>query len=226
MNERYKSVFDIIGPIMIGPSSSHTAGTVQIGRMARAVFGGTPAELTVHYYESFAHTHAGHGTDYAIVAGVMGMATDDRRVPMATRMARTSGMKVSFIEENVPSPVGHPNTARLLLANQDHSLNVEVTGCSIGGGTIEIRHLRFNDVEFDLPGQLPVIIFRDTRQNSRLHTSLMRLIDKLAPFTSQQTARGKRATVYAFTLKNRLTPKVMERLKLVVPDLIFMQPED
>lgn len=226
MNERYKSVFDIIGPIMIGPSSSHTAGTVQIGRMARAVFGGTPAELTVHYYESFAHTHEGHGTDYAIVAGVMGMATDDRRVPMATRMARTSGMKVSFIEENIPSPVGHPNTARLLLANQDHSLNVEVTGCSIGGGTIEIRHLRFNDVEFDLPGQLPVIIFRDTRQNSRLHTSLMSLIDKLAPFTSQQTARGKRATVYAFTLKNRLTPKVMERLKLVVPDLIFMQPED
>ncbi|WP_295746420.1 serine dehydratase beta chain [uncultured Limosilactobacillus sp.] len=226
MNERYKSVFDIIGPIMIGPSSSHTAGTVQIGRMARAVFGGTPAELTVHYYESFAHTHAGHGTDYAIVAGVMGMATDDRRVPMATRMARTSGMKVSFIEENIPSPVGHPNTARLLLSNQDHSLNVEVTGCSIGGGTIEIRHLRFNDVEFDLPGQLPVIIFRDTRRNSRLHTSLMRLIDKLAPFTSQQTARGQRATVYAFTLKNRLTPKVMERLKLVVPDLIFMQPED
>ena len=226
MNERYKSVFDIIGPIMIGPSSSHTAGTVQIGRMARAVFGGTPAELTVHYYESFAHTHAGHGTDYAIVAGVMGRATDDRRVPMATRMARTSGMKVGFIEEIIPSPVGHPNTARLLLSNADHSLNVEVTGCSIGGGTIEIRQVRFNDVSFDLPGQLPVIIFRDTRKNTKLHTILMRLIDKLAPFTSQQMARGKRATIYAFTLKNKLTPKVMKRLKLVVPDLIFMQPGD
>lgn len=226
MNERYKSVFDIIGPIMIGPSSSHTAGTVQIGRMARALFGGTPAELTVHYYESFAHTHAGHGTDYAIVAGVMGMSTDDRRVPMATRMARTSGMKIDFIEESVPSPVGHPNTARLLLSNSDHSLNVEVTGCSIGGGTIEIRHLRFNDVAFDLPGQLPVIVFRDTRKNSHLHTSLMRLIDKVAPFTSQQTERGERATVYAFTLKNKLTQKARELLKRVVPDLIFMQPGD
>lgn len=73
MTNRYKSVFDIIGPVMVGPSSSHTAGAVAIGRAGNKLFGGVPRKVTVHYYGSFAQTHRGHGTDYAIAAGILAM---------------------------------------------------------------------------------------------------------------------------------------------------------
>ena len=81
MKNNYKSVFDIIGPVMIGPSSSHTAGAVKIGRVANKLFGMVPPKVTVHYYGSFARTHRGHGTDYAIAAGLLGFASDDSRIP-------------------------------------------------------------------------------------------------------------------------------------------------
>ena len=83
MSGNYRSVFDIIGPIMVGPSSSHTAGAVAIGKAARAIFQELPKKVTVHYYESFAQTHRGHGTDFAIAAGIMGFPPDDAQVPMA-----------------------------------------------------------------------------------------------------------------------------------------------
>ncbi len=83
MKNNYKSVFDIIGPEMIGPSSSHNAGAVKIGRVANKLFGTVPPNVTVHYYGSFARTHRGHGTDYAIAAGLLGFAPDDSRVPSA-----------------------------------------------------------------------------------------------------------------------------------------------
>lgn len=73
MTNRYKSVFDIIEPVMVGPSSSHTAGAVAIGRAGNKLFGGVPRKVTVHYYGSFAQTHRGHGTDYAIAAGILGL---------------------------------------------------------------------------------------------------------------------------------------------------------
>ena len=109
MTENYRSVFDIIGPIMIGPSSSHTAGAVAIGRVARQVLGQTPVRVTVHYYESFAQTHQGHGTDYAIVAGLLQMDPADPRVPNSRELASQAGIEINFVEEPGASPIGHPN---------------------------------------------------------------------------------------------------------------------
>ncbi|MEM0513220.1 serine dehydratase beta chain [Limosilactobacillus fermentum] len=113
MTENYRSVFDIIGPIMIGPSSSHTAGAVAIGRVARQVLDQTPVRVTVQYYESFAQTHQGHGTDYAIVAGLLQMDPADPRVPNSRELASQAGIEINFVEEPGASPIGHPNTAVL-----------------------------------------------------------------------------------------------------------------
>ena len=94
MSGNYKSVFDIIGPVMVGPSSSHTAGAVAIGQVAHKLFSQKITQVTIDYYESFAKTHRGHGTDFAIIAGVLGMQTDDLRVPDAVRIAKMRGIKV------------------------------------------------------------------------------------------------------------------------------------
>lgn len=158
MTENYRSVFDIIGPIMIGPSSSHTAGAVAIGRVARQVLGQTPVRVTVHYYESFAQTHQGHGTDYAIVAGLLQMDPADPRVPNSRELASQAGIEINFVEEPGASTIGHPNTAVLDLVGA--TKQARLAGCSVGGGIIEVRELVLEGVAIQPSGPLPIVLFQ------------------------------------------------------------------
>jgi L-serine dehydratase len=149
---KYKSVFDIIGPIMIGPSSSHTAGAARIGRVARSLFGREPKWANISLYGSFAQTYKGHGTDVAIIGGILDFDTDDERIIQALDIANEKGMKVSFIEEDaVPE---HPNTARVFIGDENGEL--ELVGISIGGGKIEITEL--NGFALKLSGHHPAIL--------------------------------------------------------------------
>ena len=137
---KYTSCFDIIGPIMIGPSSSHTAGACAIGRAAYKLFEQVPAKARITYYESFADTHKGHGTDYAIISGLMGFDADDSRVPQAVELAKEQGMDIEFIESREPSPAHHANTALIELArDKDDDFSFKLLGASIGGGSFEVR---------------------------------------------------------------------------------------
>lgn len=135
----YNSCFDIIGPIMVGPSSSHTAGVCAIGRAIFQLFGKMPQKVRVTYYESFAQTHQGHGTDYAMIAGLMGMKAADNRVSQALDLAKEAGMEFEFIESKEPSPCQHANTAVVEVSDEESTLTV--TGVSIGGGAMEIRFI-------------------------------------------------------------------------------------
>jgi L-serine dehydratase len=149
---KYKSVFDIIGPIMIGPSSSHTAGAARIGRVARSLFGREPKWANISLYGSFAQTYKGHGTDVAIIGGILDFDTDDERIIQALDIANEKGMKVTFIEEDaVPE---HPNTARVFIGDENGEL--ELVGISIGGGKIEITEL--NGFALKLSGHHPAIL--------------------------------------------------------------------
>ncbi|WP_373711530.1 serine dehydratase beta chain [Jeotgalibaca porci] len=96
MANTFRSVFDIIGPIMVGPSSSHTAGALALGKAAAQLFGMIPKKITIHYYESFADTHLGHGTDFAILGGILGLNADDPMLPKAVEMAASQQIAVSF----------------------------------------------------------------------------------------------------------------------------------
>jgi L-serine dehydratase len=149
---KYKSVFDIIGPVMIGPSSSHTAGAARIGRVARSLFGREPKWATISFYGSFAKTYKGHGTDVAIVGGLLDFDTFDERIIGAIDIAKRSGMKIKFIEEEAITD--HPNTARVLIGDDQGEL--ELVGISIGGGKIEIIEL--NGFELKLSGHHPAIL--------------------------------------------------------------------
>ncbi|MFT8393986.1 MAG: serine dehydratase beta chain [Liquorilactobacillus ghanensis] len=154
--KQYQSVFDIIGPVMIGPSSSHTAGALAIGQVAYKLFTGRPQEITIHYYESFAATHQGHGTDFAIIAGSLGLNCNDQRILTSIKAAQVAGIKVTFIEEKIPSPIGHPNTALIKMVSGKQRLIV--CGCSIGGGKIEVPQIEYANCQLKLGGILPIAL--------------------------------------------------------------------
>lgn len=149
---KYRSVFDIIGPVMIGPSSSHTAGAARIGRMARTLFGRQPKKVDVHLYGSFAQTYKGHGTDVAIIGGILDFDTHDVRIPRSLELAKDAGISVSFVLEEAVTE--HPNTAMLVLSDEVEEMTV--VGVSIGGGKIEIVEL--NSFELKLSGMHPAIL--------------------------------------------------------------------
>jgi L-serine dehydratase len=153
---RFKDVFSIIGPAMIGPSSSHTAGAVRIGRVARQLFGAMPTEALIVFYGSFAATYRGHGTDTAIVGGLLDCDTDDPRIPDALELAEQSGISVTFEQGKGLFP--HPNTAKLILKSNDPNHKLTIVGTSIGGGNIEIVEVNGFAVKFT--GIYPTLVIR------------------------------------------------------------------
>ena len=129
------SIFDMIGPIMIGPSSSHTAGVVRIARVAIRILGATPRKAEITFYNSFARTYEGHGSDRAVIAGLLDFKTDDPRIKEAFKYAQESGLDYTFKSVGNASAL-HPNSIKINLASQDRS--VEIIGQSRGGGVIRI----------------------------------------------------------------------------------------
>jgi len=132
------SVFDMIGPVMIGPSSSHTAGVVRIARAALKLLGGVPDKAEITFYNSFARTYEGHGSDRAIIAGLLDYKTDDKRIKEALELAKAQGLVYHFKSIGNASTL-HPNTIKLNL--QKGEKTIEVIGESRGGGMINIAEV-------------------------------------------------------------------------------------
>lgn len=148
------SVFDIIGPIMVGPSSSHTAGAVRLALMARALLGAQPARAVIGLHGSFAHTGKGHGTDRALVGGLLGFAPDDDRIRASLAIAAAQGVQVSFEQTDLGGDA-HPNSAVFELWD-DGDRHVRCAGASIGGGMIRITEIEGYRVDFS--GQYHTLI--------------------------------------------------------------------
>jgi len=150
------NLFDIIGPVMVGPSSSHTAGAVRIGNIARKLMGEDIAKAKIYFHGSFQLTGKGHGTDKALLAGLMGMPVDDARIPRSFAEAGKRDMAYAFF----PIDLGdvHPNTVKLVLdgVNGKHR---EIVGCSVGGGRIEITEIDGLGVSFG--GDYPTLVIRN-----------------------------------------------------------------
>lgn len=138
-------IFDILGPVMVGPSSSHTAGAVRIGQMARTLLGGQPVKADIALHGSFAETGQGHGTDKALVAGLLGMRPDDLDIPNSFKLAGERGLAFTF--RTVQLRDAHPNTA--VLAVEDAAgKKMTVQGVSLGGGRVRIDKINGVDVSF------------------------------------------------------------------------------
>jgi L-serine dehydratase len=154
------SIFDMIGPVMIGPSSSHTAGVVRIGRAACKLLGGMPDVAEIIFYNSFATTYEGHSSDRAIIAGLMDFKTDDKRIKESLDIAKKVGLNYTFKSIGNASTY-HPNTIKLILAKGENRL--EVLGESKGGGLINIAEVNGFKADFSANLHTLIITAKDVK---------------------------------------------------------------
>lgn len=148
-------VFDILGPVMIGPSSSHTAGAARLAKIAGIIAGEEIKKVDFILHGSFAKTYKGHGTDKALAAGILGMDPWDERLRNALAIAEEKGIEISFKEDDLGDV--HPNTVRFVITVGDGRVT-EVVGSSVGGGNIIITNVCGEEVEFT--GEYPTIIVK------------------------------------------------------------------
>lgn len=149
-------IFDILGPVMVGPSSSHTAGAVRIGLMARALLGTEPVRANIHLHGSFAETGLGHGTDKALVAGLLGMQPDDLRIPNSFKIAKDRGFSFHFDTRELRD--AHPNTAMICVYDKDEK-RLEFQASSLGGGRIMVDKL--DGISVNFTGEYNTLVVRN-----------------------------------------------------------------
>ncbi len=154
------SLLDIIGPVMVGPSSSHTAGACRLGLLARGLVGGTPDRARLELHGSFARTGEGHGTDKALVAGLMGFRPDDERIRTALEIAEREGLDYTF-EKTTLDEEAHPNTVRLSIERGDRK--AVMTGSSLGAGRVLVTRIDGFPVEVSGNYNTVVLVAEDTR---------------------------------------------------------------
>ncbi len=147
------SLLDIIGPVMVGPSSSHTAGACRLGLLARCLVGGTPEKALIELHGSFARTGEGHGTDKAIVGGLMGFRPDDERLRTALDIMEREGLQYRF-EKTTLDDDAHPNTVRITLERGDRKS--QMVGASLGAGRVVVQEIDGYPVE--VTGNLHTIV--------------------------------------------------------------------
>ena len=181
------NLFDIMGPVMVGPSSSHTAGAVKIGYVARKLIGEPIVSAKINLYGSFLATGRGHGTHFAIVAGLLGMKTDDVRIPNSMEIAKAEGMQVSFGRAELED--GHPNSAELELVGAE-GRKLTIVGESIGGSLINIAKIDGLDANFS--GEYPTLIVHNMDQPGHVAEVTSMLANKSVNIATMQLYRAKR----------------------------------
>ena len=205
-------IFDVLGPIMIGPSSSHTAGAARLGKIARTIVNKPIKDVTFLLHGSFKETYKGHGTDRALVAGILGMMPDDERLRDALLIAEKEGLEVHFL----PAYLGqvHPNTVKILMTDCD-DINWEVLGSSIGGRLVEIYEINGNKVK--ITGEYPTIITcHDDIPGtvSKVSTLFYDNDINIAHMTLVRSQKGKDATM-TFEVDNNVSEELIAAIKAV-----------
>ena len=181
------NIFDILGPVMVGPSSSHTAGAARIGLIARQLFGRQPKRAKVYLHGSFAATGKGHGTDKALIAGLLGMLPDDMRIPHSFDIAKEEGM--DFTIENKDIKGAHPNTAQIIMEAEGVP-TMKIQAHSIGGGRIKVCKLDGIDVNFS--GESYTLIIRNVDEPGRIMDVSAALAEDEINIATMQVFRDKR----------------------------------
>ncbi|GAA0076814.1 L-serine ammonia-lyase, iron-sulfur-dependent subunit beta [Clostridium sp. CTA-5] len=216
-------VFDILGPIMIGPSSSHTAGAARLGKIARTIAGNEILEVTFLLHGSFAKTYKGHGTDRALVAGILGMEPSDERLRDSLDIAKEKGLKFEFKEADLGDV--HPNTVKFLIKTKNDTY-CEVKGSSIGGGNIQISEVNNNSVDFT--GMYETLIITHTDLPGVIHSVTSVLSGKnlnVAFMKVFRNSKGKEAGMI-FEMDNKVSKDIIEEIKAIelVKNVISISP--
>lgn len=204
------SLFDVIGPNMIGPSSSHTAGALRIALIAYKMMRGDVVRADFTLFGSFAKTYKGHGTDRALLGGVMGFDTEDERISDSFRIADEAGLKYSF-SVNEENKEVHPNTVEILLENSKGEQRV-VRGESIGGGNVQIT--RIDDADLLFTGEYKTLIVKHIDQPGMIAFMTKALTEyriNIAFMRSYREEKGKVA-VAIFETDETIAPEVIDQM--------------
>jgi L-serine dehydratase len=209
------SIFDIAGPIMVGPSSSHTAGACKIGQFARALFHKTPQKVTFYLHGSFGEVYKGHATDKALLGGVMKFRTSDSDIKNAFEIAKEKGIKYEFIKKNLGLK-WHPNTVKIVL--EDGKYKMAVIGSSIGGGMIEI--LQIDSFKVHIRGRagkhLSLVVMHD--KSPSVTRAVVKYINSLGGIAVDevvgQSLKDKTLSVVSMEGRRILLSEVMELEKI------------
>lgn len=201
-------ILDIIGPTMIGPSSSHTAGAARLGRYARLILGEEPQKAEITLRGSFAHTGKGHGTDLALLAGLMGARPDDERIPNADTLATQIGLQYKIITQEEYHY--HPNEADLIISGKNQELRI--VGTSVGGGRIRVREL--DSYKIDLGGEYPTLLASYLDQPGMVAKITAILAEERINIAQMNVARERRGggALLVAEMDSTLSEEIVERL--------------
>lgn len=181
------NIFDIIGPVMVGPSSSHTAGAVRIGYISRKLLGEPVKKAELLLYGSFLATGKGHGTQKALVAGLLGMSPEDTRIPDSFLLAEQAGIEVTFGEAHLKE--AHPNSVELKLTGNS-GRTLEIVGESIGGSRINIAQI--DGIETNFSGEYPTLVVHNLDQPGHVTEVTSMLAHKSVNIATMQLYRSSR----------------------------------
>lgn len=188
--------FDIIGPVMVGPSSSHTAGAVKIGNIARKLLGASVKKADIFFHGSFLATGKGHGTDRALIAGLLGFPVDDSRIPDSFHYAREAGME--YVMSGIDLGDVHPNTVRLHLWG-DEGRNMKVTAASVGGGAIKVTEI--DGLPANFSGDYPTLIVNNLDQPGHVTEITSMLSHKSINIATMQLYRSSKGGTAVIVLE-------------------------
>ena len=206
------NIFDIMGPVMVGPSSSHTAGAARMGFVARKLLGFQPARANIALHGSFAATGAGHGTDKAIVAGLLAMKPDDPDIPRSFQLAKEARLEVHI--QTVDLRDAHPNTAVMTLIGE-RGRTVVVNASSLGGGRIRVNSIDGMNAAFS--GDMPTLIIRNQDKPGIVSEVSYCLARRNMNIATMQLYRDRREGLSVMVLEcdQPLTQEVLDDLQLL-----------
>lgn len=213
------SIFDVTGPVMVGPSSSHTAGAAKLARVAKTIVEEPFSHVSFGLHGSFAKTYQGHGTDKALVAGILGMKEDDERLANSFHLAEKAGITFEFYKTELDNV--HENSVVITFHLLDGTKS-EIIGSSIGGGQIIIKKIDGLDVE--LAAQMPTLLIRQYDKKgvvSEVTTILANSGINIGIMKLSRRAKGDEASCVIET-DDRINDEVVEKLKMV-PNIISVR---
>jgi len=212
------SIFDIIGPIMIGPSSSHTAGAVRLGLMARNIYGKKPSCVKINLYNSFSKTKKGHGTDKGLVGGILGLDVDNTDIKNSLLIAKDQNISVEInLKEN---PERHPNSVDIIFDEK-----MKIKGDSTGAG--EIRIIQIDSFKVSIIGNLPclVMVYKD---KPGMISAVSKFIQEeninIATLECSRTGKGEEASM-VIALDIKPSDNIVQKIE-TIPDVYFVRNVD
>ena len=203
-------VFDVLGPIMIGPSSSHTAGAARLGKIGQEIADNDFYKVSFYLHGSFAKTYKGHGTDRALTAGILGMEPSDERIKYSLNIAKEKGIDIEFIETDLGYV--HPNTVKMVFYYKNKD-DYYIIGSSIGGGNILVTNINGNEVEFS--GDYPTILIRYEDQKGSISRISSILSNRNINIATMKVSRQEKVATMVMELDSPIKNKIIESISLL-----------